>query len=69
LRKRLFSWHHSDRDLTSSLQAVSLLLVIWEYRRGLSTHPCGDPTLRISVMDLLLPILPPGVGPRGSQLV
>ena len=28
LRKRLFSWHHSTRALTSSLQSVTSLLVI-----------------------------------------
>ena len=26
-----------------------------EYRRGLSTHHCGAPVLRISVADVLLP--------------
>jgi hypothetical protein len=24
-----------------------------EYRRGLSTHPCGDPVLRISKVEVL----------------
>jgi hypothetical protein len=28
-----------------------------EYRRGLSTHPCGVPVLRIRVSDVLLPTL------------
>jgi hypothetical protein len=27
------------------------------YRRGLSTHPCGAPVLRISMADVLLPTL------------
>ena len=26
-----------------------------EYRRGLSTHLCGDPVLRISEMEVLFP--------------
>ena len=26
-----------------------------EYRRGLSTHPCGAPVLRISKVEVLLP--------------
>ena len=26
-----------------------------EYRRGLITHPCGAPVLRISVVDVLSP--------------
>ena len=26
-----------------------------EYRRGLSTHPCGAPVLKISVTEVLLP--------------
>jgi hypothetical protein len=26
-----------------------------EYRRGLSTHPCEAPTLRISGMEMLIP--------------
>ena len=28
-----------------------------EYRRGLSTHPRGEPVLRISMVDVLLPTL------------
>jgi hypothetical protein len=28
-----------------------------EYRRGLRTHPCGDPVLRISGVEMLLPTL------------
>ena len=28
-----------------------------EYKRGLSTHTCGAPVLRISVADVLLPTL------------
>ena len=30
-------------------------LVIREYRRGLSTHPCGAPVLRISEVEVLFP--------------
>ena len=26
-----------------------------EYRRGLSTHPCGAPVLRISIVEVLFP--------------
>jgi hypothetical protein len=26
-----------------------------EYRRGLSTHPCGSPVLRISEVEVLFP--------------
>ena len=26
-----------------------------EYRKGLSTHPCGDPVLRISEVEVLFP--------------
>ena len=28
-----------------------------EYRRGLRTHPCGAPVLRISGVEMLLPTL------------
>ena len=28
-----------------------------EYRRGLSTHPCGASVLRVSVAEVLLPTL------------
>jgi hypothetical protein len=28
-----------------------------EYRRGLRMHPCGDPVLRISGVEILLPTL------------
>ena len=27
-----------------------------EYRRGLSTHPCGEPVLRIIEVEMLFPI-------------
>ena len=27
-----------------------------EYRRGLSKHPCGAPVLRISGVEMLLPV-------------
>jgi hypothetical protein len=29
-----------------------------EYRRGLRTHPCGAPVLRISGVEMLFPTLP-----------
>jgi hypothetical protein len=36
-----------------------------EYRRGLSTHPCGAPVLRISEVEVLFPTIPTWGGPSG----
>jgi hypothetical protein len=30
-----------------------------EYRWGLSTHPCGAPVLKISIVEVLFPIFNP----------
>jgi hypothetical protein len=50
-----------------------------EYRRGLSTHPCGAPVLRVSEVEMLFPtfttwgwpvkVQDPSWRPRDSSLM
>ena len=40
-------------ELEACMATQSLLN--WEYRRGLSMHPCGAPVLRINIEEVLFP--------------
>ena len=47
----------SKRDDRVGVMQTMQSWVNWEYSRGLRTHPWGAPVLRVSVKEVLLPIL------------